>query len=81
MYLHICKNMIIKTENIIGIFDINSIKETKEFQELFFQLKERNQLIDISESMQKSFILIKENQENKAYISNVSVATLEKRIN
>ena len=81
MYLHICKNMIIKTENIIGIFDINSIKETKEFQELFFQLKERNQLIDISESMQKSFILIKEYQENKAYISNVSVATLEKRIN
>ena len=81
MYLYICKNMIIKKENIIGIFDVNSIKETKEFQELFFQLKERHKLIDISERIQKSFILIKENKEYKAYISNVSVGTLEKRIN
>lgn len=29
MYLYICKNNIIKTENIIGLFDINTIKKQK----------------------------------------------------
>lgn len=81
MYLHICKNIIIKTENIIGMFDINTIKETKEFQNLCIQLKKENQLINISDNIEKSFILIKENQKNKAYVSNISVATLEKRTN
>lgn len=79
MYLHICKNNIIKTENIIGIFDINTIKETREFKNMYLKLKEENQIINISENIEKSFILVKENKKNKAYISNISVNTLEKR--
>ncbi len=81
MYLYICKNNIIKTENIIGLFDINTIKKTKEFKELCIKLKNENQLINISNNIEKSFILIKENKKCKAYISNFSIETLEKRIN
>ena len=81
MYLHICKNIIIKTENIIGIFDMNTIKETQAFQNIYIELKENKQIIDISENNEKSFILTNENKKNKGYISNISVSTLEKRAN
>lgn len=75
MYLHICKNTIIKTENIIGIFNIDSIKDTKEYLEL----TENNEVEDVSEGLNKTIIFVKENNKNKLYISNISVATLIKR--
>ena len=55
--------------------------KTKEFKELCIKLKNENQLINISNNIEKSFILIKENKKCKAYISNFSIETLEKRIN
>ena len=79
MYLHICKNIIIKKENIIGIFDIETIKDTKEYNNIYNNLIENNNIIDISDNIRKSLILTKENGIYKGYISNISVTTLEKR--
>ena len=79
MYLHICKNIIIKKENIIGIFDIETIKDTKEYNNIYNDLIKKNNIIDISDDIKKSLILTKENGKYKGYISNISVTTLEKR--
>lgn len=79
MYLHICKNIIIKKENIIGIFDIETLKDTKEYNNIYDNLIKNDNIIDISEGIKKSLILTKENEKYKGYISNISVTTLEKR--
>ena len=80
MYLHIGNNIVIGTEEIIGIFDVNSLKKEKTFLETFNNLKKNKQIIDISEGKQKSYILINKEGNIGVYISNISSLTLKRRI-
>lgn len=75
MYLHICKDTILKEESIIGMFNIATIKDTEEYAKLKQKLEEQKQWVDASNQEEKTFILTKE----KGYLSNISVNTLEKR--
>ena len=75
MYLHIGKNTILKKESIIGAFKIATIENTKEYKEMEKDLKEKKKWIDDETQEKNTFILT----EDKGYISNISVTTLEKR--
>ena len=79
MYLHIGKDCVINNKDIIGIFNIDYIKNTKEYKGLYKKLEENNNIIDISENQNKSFILIKNNTKIKGYITNISTNTNGKR--
>ena len=59
MYLHIGKDIILKKEEIIGIFNIESIAETKEYKIIIDKLKEERKIQDISKEDQKTLILYK----------------------
>ena len=59
MYLHIGKDIILKKEEIIGIFNIESITETKEFNCIIETLNEVNRLQDISQGEPKLLFYIK----------------------
>ena len=61
MYLHIGKDIILKKEEIIGIFNIESIAETKEYKIIIDKLKEERKIQDISKEDQKTLILYKKN--------------------
>lgn len=80
MYLHIGKDIMIKTKNVIGIFDIESMEKTKEYQTIIDNLSQQKKLTDISEKMKKSLILVIENKKLKGYISNISSLTLYNRV-
>lgn len=75
MYLHIGKNTILKKESIIGAFKIATIENTKEYKEMEKELKDKKKWIDDETQEKNTFILT----EEKGYISNISVTTLEKR--
>lgn len=77
MYLHIGKNCAIKNNSIIGIFSYDNIKNTKEFKNLYENMNEN--IIDISEKQQKSFILIEKDSVVKGYITNIGTNTIKKR--
>ena len=79
--IHIGKNIILKREEIIGIFDIESIKNTKEFNIMLDTLRNTGRIRDISEGEEKSLILYKENDTLCGVISNVSSNSIEKRSN
>ena len=81
MYLHICKNLIINREDIIGVFDIETINKTIEYEKIYKELEEQGKIEDVSGGEVKTIILTEKNKEKKIYISNISVATLEKRAN
>jgi len=53
MYLHICKDIIIKKEDIIGIFKMDSIEKTKEFELIKENLNDK--IIDESNGEKKFF--------------------------
>lgn len=78
IYLHIGKNMMIKKDEIIGIFDYKEMKKNKSSLKL---LENVNNIINISEGIEKTIIITKNNNEIKGYISNISSTTLVKRNN
>ncbi len=79
MYVHIGKDVIIKSENIVAIFDILSLEKKNSLENICKNLKISDKIIDVSENNQKSLILVNKNNKTKGYISNISSTTLGKR--
>ena len=80
MYTYIGNDIIIKNSSIIGIFNIDYVKNTREYKSLKSSLEEKDKLIKIDENNQKSFILTNNMNETKAYITKINVNTLLKRL-
>jgi len=80
MYTYIGNDIIIKNSSIIGIFNIDYVKNTREFKSLKSSLEEKEKLINVDETNQKSFILTNNMNETKAYITKINVNTLLKRL-
>ena len=81
MYVHIGKDVIINSENIIAIFDIKTLEKKNSLENICKNLKISDNIIDVSDGNKKSLIIIKEKKQTKGYISNISTITLEKRTN
>ena len=77
LYLHVGKNIIIKKDKIIGIFDYQEMKENEISSKILRNMK----ITNIGEGIEKSIIITKERNELKAYTSNISSITLLKRNN
>ncbi len=76
MFIFINKDIIIKENNIIGIFNI----ENKEyFEDILEKLKSENNLINISKEKEKTLILYNEKNNIKGIISNLSSNSIKKR--
>ena len=80
MYLHIGQDYIINSKNIIGIFNTEYVKNTKEYKALYKRLEDSNNINSVSDKKEKAFILTKENDIEKAYITNIGVYTIAKRL-
>ena len=79
MYLHIGKNTVLDSRDIIGIFDMDSLKDSHEINKIFEDLKKENNIINVSENIEKSLVLTKIDGIIKGFISNISSNTLAKR--
>ncbi len=79
MYLHIGKDFVINNKNIIGIFNIDYIKNTKEYKSLYENLENQGNIEIISENQNKTFILVEEKNKIKGYVTNIGTNTIMKR--
>ena len=75
MYVHIGKDYILETKNIIGIFDISTL--SKEYDSLFQNVEE---VIDLSNGLNKTLIITKSKNRTKYYITNIQSTTIGKRV-
>ena len=80
MFVHIGNNIILKQEDIIGIFNIKSIKNTNEYIKIINNLKDNNKLIKIENTEENTLIITEKNKIIKGYITNISSVTIEKRL-
>lgn len=80
MYLNIGKEYIIKSKDIIGIFNIDYIKNTKEFKAMYKKLEGEKSIIKATEGKEKTFILVENKKNKKGYITNIGVNTIAKRL-
>ena len=79
MYLHIGKDCVINDKNIIGIFNLDYIRNTKEYKALYNRLLEEKKIDNSSDKQDKTLILTKDKKKEKAYITNIGVYTIAKR--
>lgn len=78
MYLHIGNEILVKSKNIIGIFNLDTIaNETK--KDLYLN-KRYYEMIDMSDKNSKSLIIVQKDKKNYIYFSNLSGETLKNRI-
>lgn len=76
MYLHIGNNIIIKKEDIVGIFELDGKMTTKLTKDFLNNLQKEGNLESAGEDLPKSFIIT---SEKKVYFSHISVSSLMKR--
>ena len=79
MYLHVGKEIILKTEDIIGIFDLDTATVSKSTRNYLAKSEKRGEVINVTSELPKSFIVCEKDNERKIYISQISTSTLEKR--
>lgn len=80
MYLQIGTDSFIKTEDIIGIFDLDNTTVNKATRDYLNQAQKDDRVVTVSYDLPKSFIVTKEKNERKVYISPYSTGTILKRI-
>lgn len=75
MYVHAGNNTIIRTREIIGIFDMDTATMTQATRAFLKKTEKDGNMINIKEDIPKSFILT----NKKVYISQISTSALSGR--
>ena len=80
MYLHLGGEYVVKEEEVIGIFDLDTTTVSKHTRKFLNKKEKEKKVINVSYELPKSFILVSNNKkEEKIYISQISSLTLNKR--
>ena len=79
MYLHLGENTVARTDNIIGIFDMDTSTISKWTKDYLSNATKNKRVINVSMELPKSFVVCNENNEIKVYVSQISSQTLMKR--
>ncbi len=80
MYLHLGEKTVIRTNDIIGIFDLDNTTLSKNTRDYLSLAQKNGEVINVSYELPKSFIVCKVNEKNIIYISQLSSQTLYRRI-
>ena len=80
VYLHIGSGFSVKTDSIVGIFDMDNTTVGKCTKKLLEKAEKDGICIYTSNELPKSFIVTVRNGETKIYISQLAATTLKKRL-
>lgn len=70
----------IRTENIIGIFDLDSTTVSKHTRKFLNDAEKKGEVVSVSYELPKAFVLCSEEKKGKKiYLTQLSSTTLEKR--
>lgn len=78
MYVHIGKDTIIPSKNIIAIVNLEKLLNNKSMEEIKKEIN-LEKIIDISLGNKKALLIAKNKEKTEGYISNISSTTLAKR--
>lgn len=81
MYVHIGKESVINSDDIMAIFNIKSLTRKKDLKEICKNIGISDNIIDVSENNKKTLIICNLNKTLKGYITNISSTTIAKRCN
>ena len=80
MYIHLGNNVMLPTNEIIGIFDLENTSISKRTRDFLKKAEKNKKVITISYDLPRSFVIAGKSQKDvKVYISQISSTTLLKR--
>lgn len=81
MFLHLGENVVVREEDVVGIFDIENTSIDKDTRIFLKKAQENGEVVNVSLEMPKSFCVCQNpiTKEKKVYISQISPQTLLKR--
>ena len=80
MFLHIGVDTVIKTEDIIGIFDLDTSTVSKHTRKYLNMAQKSGRVITVTDDLPKSFVLTTEYGFSRVHLTALSTQTLEKRL-
>ena len=78
MYLHLGQECIVRTRDVLGIFDLDTSTLSKHTRAYLAQAQQAGRVVNVTDDLPKSFI-VTVGKEPTVYISQISAATLKKR--
>lgn len=82
MYLHLGNETVVSFDDIIGIFDLDTVTVSKITRDFLKEAQKNGDIVNVSYELPKSFIICRDNKRKSkqtVYISQISSATLLKR--
>ena len=81
MYIHLGQEKVVKSRDVIGIFDLESTTISQRSRDFLTKAEKNGNVVTVSYELPKSFIICNEkgSKESTVYISQISSQTLQKR--
>ena len=80
MYISIGGDMAVRDSNIIGIFDLDNTSVSSKTMEYLENMEKNGALLNVTDDIPKTFLVTQEYGMEKVYFTQLSAATIEKRI-
>ena len=71
--------MVVNDRDIVGIFDIDYCSVDRRTRNFLSRAQREGRIVDVSQEIPKSFIVVRSDEGEKVYITNISPATLTRR--
>lgn len=79
MYLHLGQDTVVRTDEVVGIFDLENTSVSKMTKEFLAKAEKSGRVFNVSYELPKSFVICGSRKKNTVYITQISSATLKKR--
>ena len=79
MYLHLGKDTVVNTKNIIAILDLESTSVSRNTRDFLKIVEEEGFVRNVSEELPKTFVLCEIDGQSVIYITNISSKALSGR--
>lgn len=80
MYLHLGQNIIVRTDRIIGVFDMDNSTVSKHTRSFLTIAQRERRVVNVSMELPKSFVVCAEKGGQTVYVSQMSPSTLLRRM-
>ncbi|MBR1457290.1 MAG: DUF370 domain-containing protein [Oscillospiraceae bacterium] len=79
MYLHLGKGTVVSTDSIVGIFDLDITSQSHLTRRFLAMAEKAGQVVSASEDIPKSFVICREGETSRVYLSQMASSTLLRR--
>lgn len=79
MYLHLGQNAVVPEDTVVGIFDMDNATSSYLTRETLNRAEKAGAIVNVGEDLPKSFVVCKDGEKTRIYLSQLNSATLLKR--